>query len=87
MAFNEKKKSMVTVYREKMIDYKRFAFVLMCASVFFYLGVMISSYAKHVNPDYVMMGATLLFIALAAIFFYLSAKYRKLVMKSEEIDI
>nr|WP_239558638.1 YrhC family protein [Peribacillus deserti] len=70
-----------------MVDYKRFAFSLICASVFFYLGVLISSHGKGLNPDYLMMGATILFISLSGVFFYLSAKYKSLLSQSEKTDV
>ncbi|WP_153123208.1 YrhC family protein [Peribacillus tepidiphilus] len=71
------KEKKYAVLREKMIDYKRFAFTLVCVSVFFYLGVLIPSPGKEDLNNFLMMGATIVFLAGASLFFYLSNQCKK----------
>ncbi|WP_409289415.1 YrhC family protein [Peribacillus sp. SCS-37] len=71
---------------EKMTDYKRFAYTLICLGVFFYLGVLVDSYGKGLNPNFPMMWAAIIAIAGAGLFFLLSAKYKKLLLETEDSD-
>ncbi|WP_409297547.1 YrhC family protein [Peribacillus sp. SCS-26] len=73
--------------REKMTDYKRFAYTLICLGVFFYLGVLIDSYGKGLSPSFSLMWAMVIAMAGAGLFFLLSAKYKKLLSETEDSSI
>ncbi|RUQ32860.1 hypothetical protein ELQ35_00690 [Peribacillus cavernae] len=70
--------------REKMVDFKRFAVILLCVSAFFYLGSVIPSAGKTMIGTYVNMGATIVFIMASIIFFILSSKYKKILAENDE---
>jgi hypothetical protein len=57
---------------EKMIDFKRFAIVLLAVGSFFYLGVIIPSGEKMLTDLYIMMCSSMLFLAGSIYFFSLS---------------
>ncbi|WP_035322532.1 YrhC family protein [Peribacillus kribbensis] len=79
-----KGKSITAIYREKMIDFKRYAFLLVCTSVFFYLGVIIPSDGKGLHSNSLLMASTAVFLGLSILFFVLSAKYKGLLADIEE---
>ncbi|HJV18000.1 MAG TPA: YrhC family protein [Bacillales bacterium] len=62
---------------EKMIDYKRFATIMLAAGVFFYLGTIIPSTTKSNFDLNIMSFASLFFLAVSIILFFRSKKYRK----------
>jgi len=70
-------------YREKMIDYKRFALTLICVSVFLYFGTMISISRDNLYTSFLLL-VTILFLCAAAVFFSLSASYQKKSIQEEE---
>lgn len=59
---------------EKMIDYKRFATLLLAVGSFFYLGVIIPRDELILTDQTIMMSASMLFLAGSIIFFTLSKK-------------
>jgi len=61
---------------EKMIDYKRFAVVLLAVGSFFYLGVIIPSGEKVLIDLYMMMCSSMLFLAGSIYFFTLSKQIK-----------
>ncbi|RDI44072.1 YrhC family protein [Falsibacillus pallidus] len=68
----------------KMMDYKRFAFILMALSAFLYIGVVIPAAGKTLHKEYALMAGTLASTAFAAYFFFQSIKLRKILNESEE---
>ncbi|MGN1400849.1 MAG: YrhC family protein [Bacillus sp. (in: firmicutes)] len=78
-----KKQQSCNVVREKMEDYKRYAFILLCLSVFTYIGSVISM-VELTDRSGIMMGFSAVLLAGAALFFFLSLTYMK---KAEEEDI
>jgi NhaP-type Na+/H+ or K+/H+ antiporter len=62
---------------EKMVDFKRFATIMLAAGVFFYLGTIIPSTTKSNFDLNIMMIASLFFLAVSIILFFRSKKYRK----------
>lgn len=61
---------------EKMIDFKRFAVVLLAVGSFFYLGVIIPSGGKVLTDLYIMMCSSMLFLAGSIYFFTLSKQIK-----------
>ncbi|MDR7000371.1 YrhC family protein [Neobacillus niacini] len=54
---------------EKMVDFKRFAIVLLAVGVFFYLGVIIPSGSKDPMDVNIMMLVSASFLAVSILFF------------------
>ncbi|UQD52829.1 hypothetical protein C0971_12875 [Bacillus methanolicus] len=69
---------------EKMIDYKRFAVVLLAVGAFFYLGVVIPSATKVMADLYIRMAASTGFLANSVMFFILSSRCQSRLMEMEE---
>ncbi|MFT8322578.1 MAG: YrhC family protein [Bacillus sp. (in: firmicutes)] len=65
--------NMIKYLTEKMVDYKRFATVLLAVGVFFYLGVIIPAIEKSQMNTEIMMLMTMLCLG-ASIFFFAKAK-------------
>jgi hypothetical protein len=68
---------------EKMIDFHRFASVLLAFGVFFYLGMIIPQETTTVTM-LVSAGGSMISLALSTLFFYESKKLRKRLEESEE---
>ncbi|HYK72268.1 MAG TPA: YrhC family protein [Pseudoneobacillus sp.] len=62
---------------EKMIDFHRFAIVLLAVGVFLYLGVIIPKDSMTKMSQFVGMGGTILFLASSIFFFFQSKRLRK----------
>jgi uncharacterized membrane protein YfcA len=62
---------------EKMVDFKRFATIMLAAGVFFYLGTIIPSTTKSNLDLNIMSLASLFFLAVSIILFFRSKKYKK----------
>ncbi|EIJ78961.1 hypothetical protein PB1_15424 [Bacillus methanolicus PB1] len=69
---------------EKMVDYKRFAVVLLAVGAFFYLGAVIPSATKVMADLYIKMAATTGFLAGSVLFFILSKQCQTRLMELEE---
>lgn len=69
---------------EKMIDFHRFATVLLSVAVFLYLGVIIPKDTITAFSQYVGMGGTILFLACSIFFFFQSKKLKKRLEDTEE---
>ncbi|MBD1382062.1 YrhC family protein [Metabacillus arenae] len=69
--------------RERMIDFKSYAYVLLAVSVFLYIGVLIPGQTEE-TAKIVLMGTTALFLASAFYFFSKSIKIKKRIEESEE---
>ena len=72
------------VYYEKMIDFKCYGIVLLCASIFLYLGVVIPTVAKSQTELTWMMSGSLVFLAGSLFFLLLSKSYRHKLLETEE---
>ncbi|WP_342432395.1 YrhC family protein [Neobacillus sp. FSL H8-0543] len=59
---------------DKMVDFKRFAVLLLAVGVFFYLGVIIPSETKTEMDLNIMMLSSMSFLAVAILFFIQSKK-------------
>ena len=71
-------------YYEKMVDYKRFAFILVAITAFLYIGTLLPFEGKTLTKTYVLMGGSVGFIFISCLLFYLSYYYRKVLLESEE---
>lgn len=80
------KKANASQVQAKVIDFKRFAFVLLMVSVFLYLGVLIPSEGKTALQTYGAMGATIVCIGLSGLFFAKTIKYKKILAEMNESD-
>jgi small neutral amino acid transporter SnatA (MarC family) len=69
---------------EKMIDFHRFASVLLAVGVFFYFGVIIPNEANTTISQIAGLGGSILFLAGSIFFFHYSKKLRKKLEESEE---
>lgn len=69
---------------EKMIDFHRFASVLMAVAVFFYLGTFIPNESNNHLNQYVGLGGALIFIGGSVFFFIQSKSLRKRLEESDE---
>ncbi|WP_456273949.1 YrhC family protein [Bacillus sp. AK031] len=65
------------IINDKIIDYKRFAFVLVSLSVFLYLGAVLPVEEKTLMKTYVLMGGTVVLLAFSGMFFYQAARLKK----------
>ncbi|KUP05925.1 hypothetical protein Q73_09835 [Bacillus coahuilensis m2-6] len=63
--------------KDKVMDYKRFGFTLLCVSVFLYLGVLIKINEVSSEQVTIMLWITVLFTGASGYFFLLSAKCKK----------
>jgi hypothetical protein len=82
-------KNIKKTLNDKIIDYKRFAFVLVSLSVFLYLGAVLPVEEKTVFKTYMLMGGTVVMLGFSGLFFYQAAKLkRKLTdMDDEQINM
>jgi hypothetical protein len=69
---------------EKMVDYKRFATVLLAVGAFFYLGVIIPNETKSAADLNIMILSSMSFIAVSILFFIQSKKYQIKLSEMEE---
>lgn len=69
---------------ERMIDFKRFASIVLAAGVFFYLGTIIPSETKSTIDINSMIIASLTFLALSIFLFTRSKQYRQQLLEHEE---
>lgn len=69
---------------EKMIDFKRFAVILLAVGVFFYLGVFIPSDTNNVMNTNIMMTASTMFIVVSLLFFIQSRQYHSKLLELED---
>jgi hypothetical protein len=67
----------------KMIDFHRFATVLLAVGAFFYLGIILPDVAKTTASQLAGLGGSLSFLVTSIYFFWHSKKLRK---KLEETD-
>jgi membrane protein implicated in regulation of membrane protease activity len=68
---------------DKMVDFHRFATVLLAVGVFFYLGVIIPNVATTTLSQLVGIAGSLTVLLVSILFFVLSKRLRK---KLEETD-
>ncbi|PMC39709.1 hypothetical protein CJ195_07275 [Bacillus sp. UMB0899] len=64
-------------------DFKNYAFVLLAASVFLYIGVVLPDQGKLGIYDTVLMITTILFLAGAFVSFKISLRYKKQLDETE----
>ncbi|RIW37624.1 hypothetical protein D3H55_03365 [Bacillus salacetis] len=76
-------KNIQKTLNDKIIDYKRFAFVLVSMSVFLYLGAVLPLEEKTLLKTYVLMGGTVVMLGLSGLFFFQAARLKK---KLSEMD-
>jgi preprotein translocase subunit YajC len=69
---------------EKMIDFHRFASVLLGFGVFFYFGMIIPQETATTVTKLVSAGGSIISLAISILFFYLSKKLKKKLEESEE---
>ncbi|MDE3839695.1 hypothetical protein C0966_10030 [Bacillus methanolicus] len=69
---------------EKMVDFRRFAVVLLAVGAYFYLGVVIPSETKVMKDLYMMMAATSGSLAGSVLFFIFSNQCQTRLMEMEE---
>ncbi|MGG3563773.1 YrhC family protein [Neobacillus rhizosphaerae] len=69
---------------EKMVDFKRFATILLAVGVFFYLGVIIPSDTKSEMDVYIMVLSSLSFLALSILLFIQSKQCQMKLSETEE---
>ncbi len=72
----------ITLYKEKMEDYRRFAFIMICISVFAYLGSIISL-VEHNGSEGIMLAISISLTAVAGLFFHFSLKYKRKGMEED----
>lgn len=69
---------------EKMVDFHRFATVLLAVGVFFYLGVIIPNIATTIKSQLVGIAGSLTLLLVSIFFFTISKKLRKKLEESDE---
>ncbi|MGX6442837.1 YrhC family protein [Neobacillus sp. K501] len=77
-------KNQIKILSEKMIDFKRFAVILLTVGVFFYLGVIIPTDIKNEFDQNIMMICSMSFLAVSILFFIESKKCKLKLMDIEE---
>ncbi|MDP4162903.1 MAG: YrhC family protein [Bacillota bacterium] len=77
-------KSQAKVIYEKMVDFKRFAIILLATGSFLYLGILIPSDSQtHLNTTGLMI-FSLALLAASAIFFLRSKKCQSMLLETED---
>ncbi|MFS0780827.1 YrhC family protein [Bacillus sp. 1P06AnD] len=66
----------ININREKMIDYKRFAYSLLCIAVFTYFGTLIGMHEGRGHSP-VLPLLTVALLAVSSVFFTLAINYKK----------
>jgi hypothetical protein len=69
---------------EKMIDFHRFASVLLAVGVFFYFGMIIPQESATTLTKLVSAGGSIISLAVSILFYYESKKLKKVLEESEE---
>jgi membrane protein implicated in regulation of membrane protease activity len=69
---------------DKMVDFHRFATVLLAVGVFFYLGVIIPNVATTTMSQLVGIAGSLTVLLVSILFFVLSKRLRKKLEESDE---
>jgi hypothetical protein len=69
---------------EKMVDYKRFAVILLAVGVFLYLGVVLPTGTKAVMELNIMMCASSILLAGSIFFFSYSKAYKTKLLDIDE---
>ena len=69
--------------QEKMVDLKNFSYILLAASGFFYLGLVLVGQDKSNLQLTILVGVTYLFLGLAFLFRHLSNKYQNILEDQE----
>lgn len=69
---------------EKMIDFHRFASVLLAFGVFFYFGMIIPQETATTVTKLVSAGGSIISLAVSTLFFYETKKLKKRLEESEE---
>jgi hypothetical protein len=72
---------------DKIIDYKRFAFVLVSLSVFLYLGAVLPLEEKTLLKTYMLMGGTVVLLGLSGVFFFQAARLKKKLAEMDDEQI
>jgi NhaP-type Na+/H+ or K+/H+ antiporter len=62
------------IFYDKMVDFKRFAVLLLAVGVFFYLGAILPTETKAVMDINIMVLSSISFLLVAILFFILSKK-------------
>ncbi|KHD86820.1 YrhC family protein [Heyndrickxia ginsengihumi] len=68
----------------KMMDFKIYAFITLAVTGFIYLGAVLPVEGKTEKMTEIMMTGNIVFIGIAALFFFLSRKYYEELQQSEE---
>ncbi|TYS00837.1 hypothetical protein FZC84_04920 [Rossellomorea vietnamensis] len=71
----------------KIIDYKRFAFILVSLSVFLYLGAVLPVEEKTLLKTYMLMGGTVVMLGFSGLFFYQAARWKKKLAEMEDEQV
>lgn len=69
---------------EKMVDFKNYAITLLAVGAFFYLGVIIPSGANTLMNKYIMIMASVLFLAASILCFAQSRKAKQKLMEMDD---
>ncbi|MFD1736670.1 YrhC family protein [Bacillus salitolerans] len=70
--------------QDKIVDYTRFAMVLLAVSVFMFIGVIVPSEGKQEIQTYTMMVSTIIFLAAALFFFQKVIGYKRQLAEMED---
>lgn len=68
---------------DRMSDYKRFAMVLLAVGSIFYLGVILPETTNNMMDLYIMMGASVTFLA-GSIYFFKRSKHLRTILSEME---
>jgi YrhC-like protein len=71
-------------WKGKMEDYKRFGFILLAVSAFFYFGLLIRGSELLNIQLFTLIISSIIFILLSGIFLYKSSQYKKKLDELEE---
>lgn len=77
-------KDQTKILFEKMVDFKRFAVVLLTIAIFFYLGVIIPADIKSELDENIMMICSMSFLAVSILLFIESKKCQLKLMDIED---
>jgi hypothetical protein len=72
---------------DKIIDYKRFAFILVSLSVFLYLGAVLPVEEKTLFKTYMLMGGTVIMLGFSGLFFFHAAKLKRKLTEMDDEQI
>ncbi len=69
--------------QEKVVDYKRYAYILLALSVFLFLGLIVPNEAATLNQQKILIGLNICSLVFAAFFHKMAMKCQEQLYREE----